>query len=94
MKTPHVNRVHYGQLFAHLLFHAFNQPNETAYFWAGGARVKSSNLGVQVGGVLPISPLCVLALLGGGCAQAALALGYTPYPAFFSFEVDARFPIR
>jgi len=93
MERPRVNRVHYGQLFLHVLFHAFNQPSETAYFWSGD-RVKRSNLGMRVGAVLPMSPLCVAALLGAGCAQGALALGYTPFPAFVSVEADLRFPIR
>jgi hypothetical protein len=90
---PSINRVRYGQLYAHVLLHAFNQPSADAYFW-NGDRVNRSPVGFRVGGELPVSPFCVAALLGQGCAQAGLGVGYTPYPAFASFDLHVRFAIR
>jgi hypothetical protein len=92
-EKPSIKRVHYAQLFAHLLLHAYNQPTAQAHFW-NEDRVARSPVGFRVGGELPISPFCVAALLGMSCGQPSLTLGYTPYPAFFSAEIHVRFPIR
>lgn len=93
MDKPTVNRVRYGQVFARALLHTYNQPAVDAYF-LNGDRVKSSEVGVMVGGEAPLSPFCAMALLGAGCAQASMSIGYTPFPAFLSFEAHLRFPIR
>ncbi|RYZ07219.1 MAG: hypothetical protein EOO73_12675 [Myxococcales bacterium] len=90
---PSVNRVRYGQLYAHVLLHAFNQPSPDAYFW-NGDRVQRSPVGFRVGGEIPASPFCLVALLGQGCAQAGVGVGYTPYPAFASVDFHLRFAIR
>jgi len=83
MAKPAVDRVRYAQLFAHVLFHAFNQPRVRAYF-LNGERADVSPLGVMFGGELPISPFCAAALVGMGCAQLSMSAGYTPFPAFAS----------
>ncbi|HYP88206.1 MAG TPA: hypothetical protein VEQ59_08630, partial [Polyangiaceae bacterium] len=93
MAKPAVDRVRYAQLFAHVLFHAFNQPRVRAYF-LNGERADVSPLGVMFGGELPISPFCAAALVGMGCAQLSMSAGYTPFPAFASVEVHLRFPIH
>lgn len=90
---PSINRVRYGQLFAHVLLHAFNQPSPDAYFWNGDP-VKRSPVGFRVGAEIPASPFCLAALLGQGCAQAGVGFGYTPYPAFASVDFHLRFAIR
>ncbi len=90
---PGIGRVRYGQLFAHVLFHAFNQPRAAAYYLSGDA-VKRSSLGMRVGLDLPESPFCLAALTGMRCAQGSISAGYTPFPGFVSFEFHVRFPIR
>jgi hypothetical protein len=92
-EKPAVRRVRYGQLFVHLLLHAFNQPTADAYYW-NEQRVERAPVGFRVGGELPVSPFCIAALLGQSCAQPSVSLGYTPYPAFLTVEIHARFPIR
>jgi hypothetical protein len=90
---PAINRVRYGQLYAHLLLSAFNQPSADAYFW-NHDRAHKSPVGFRVGGEIPMSPFCLAALVGQGCAQAGVGVGYTPYPAFVSLDFHLRFAIR
>ena len=94
MPQPPLDRVRYGQLYAHVLFDAFNKPEADAYYLSDD-RVKRSSLGVRVGAEPPVSPFCLAALVTGmSCAQFSMTLGYTPFPAFLSFEMHVRFPIR
>lgn len=92
MAKPRVNLVRYGQLFGHVLLHAFNAPSFEAYH-VGQEPAARAALGMRVGGELPLSSLCVAALLGGVCGQGGASIGYTPYPAFVLLEFHVHFPI-
>lgn len=95
MDQPPVHIRRHGQLFGHLLVHAFNAPSgETLYL--NDHRAGHPPLGFRIGGTVPMSASCIAAIVGihGACAEAGGSIGYLPFPDFVLLELHVRFPIE
>lgn len=81
----------YLQVYAHAIGRAFNAPSHTLYSWRGDPFDRSP-IGGRIGVDVPPPRFCLAdAVLHTGCAQAGVALGYTPTPGFVFFEFHVSY---
>ena len=76
------------ELFAHVLGPPLNAPDGPRY-WPNGSSAGDPGFGGRVGiSTSPMGTCIAQILVGFGCLDGGLALGYAPYPRFFLFEMQ------
>ena len=76
------------QAYAHLLVMPLNAPEEPRYF-PNGDSAGPAGFGGRVGIMFPPFWTCIAEfVLGFGCLDGNLAVGYAPYPRIFLFELQ------